>query len=216
MPPKYWGSSDGIHLKTHSRDVAETVRQKIKEELISKLAEMKILSMRVDEARDVEGPTLRQQRLRRAASDVLEMQSSVEDVHNIILCFGSSWRNAREFVVIRTEVSEMKEHMSPSPLHVDPNKEVQQLCSRFWRHFFQLMSEPELEWLTRSSSSRSYAMHLLADRSKSGWCTAIPSGGFKPNSKYAVAFIDVAIGGDDIKFRSEEVIFASPISIKTP
>eukprot|EP01060_Flectonema_neradi_P038722 TRINITY_DN8228_c0_g1_i1.p1 TRINITY_DN8228_c0_g1~~TRINITY_DN8228_c0_g1_i1.p1 ORF type:complete len:215 (+),score=24.90 TRINITY_DN8228_c0_g1_i1:150-794(+) len=214
MPPKYWGSSDGIHLTTKSVDVASEVRNNIINGLVTKMAELKILSMSVAEAQSTEGPALRPQRLRKAASDVSDMQRAVAGLNDIILCFGSSWRNAREFVVIRTGLSEFQP-VSPSPLS-EPVKEVQQLCSRFWRYFFQLMSEPELEWLTRSSSSRSYSMHVLSPIAIPGWSVASPTG-FVPNPKDAVAFIDVTIGCDAVTLSSGNgPTFASPISVKTP
>ena len=145
-----------------------------------------------------------------------------EDHSAIALAFGSSWRNAKEAIVVATTLSFKTCSDDPLPLGPEQAKSVRRLVSSFWAAFFGMLSADNLAWLSRTSTSRSYAMHLLATNPPPG---SVPTSD-GPHAfilqRQAVAYIEVTIGpgpgqpGDPLLPPNVGQLFVVGSSVATP
>ncbi|KAJ9454781.1 hypothetical protein DIPPA_17495 [Diplonema papillatum] len=115
----------------------------------------------------------------------------------VVLAFGPSWRNAREYVVLSTSITDVNSSEDKIPADgvqaVDVGKTVKHLAGKVWRAFFSLLSADQLAWLSRAPPSRRYGMHLLATEHRPGFApTSDSPWGF--TEKHGVAVLDVVIG----------------------
>ena len=197
-----YSAHESVELHVSSRDVAQNVKRALLQELVVKMAEMKIIQCGMSELQRIGAPqrSLRERKATTMFDRLTAITDAIDGNHTqMVLFFGPSWRNAKEAFVVRFHESDVSD--TPASTKVPSLKS---LTAPFWMSFVNLLSEDTLSWLTRKPSSSAYGMHIAFSETNNSSCVLMSGEPYIIPQRQAVVMIDVHLNSEPAGFSIEQ------------